>query len=178
MNTNTIFRKNILPLFAMALLILAGCSKDTYTETIDSSFEKEITFRSSNFNFTTPLRGDNEVPSVSTNAAGHVSVKISKDETSLYYKITAANLENVLAAHFHLAPAGVNGPVVAFLHSNPNQPSGPQNGVLDEGTITATNVIGVLSGDFAALVEAIRAGNIYVNVHTSNFPGGEIRGQL
>jgi hypothetical protein len=37
---------------------------------------------------------------------------------------------------------------------------------------------GIAAGDFAELVRAIRAGKAYVNVHSSVFPGGEIRGQL
>ncbi|MGB5369175.1 MAG: CHRD domain-containing protein, partial [Flavobacteriaceae bacterium] len=130
------------------------------------------------FNFTTSLKGSNEVPAAITKAAGHVSVKISKDEQSIYYKITAANIDDVRASHFHLAPTGVNGPVVVTLYSNPVQPSGPQNGVLAEGVVTAANVTGTLAGDLVSLISAIRTGNIYVNVHTSNYPGGELRGQL
>jgi hypothetical protein len=56
-----------------------------------------------------------------------------------------ANIENVVAAHIHLAPAGVNGPVVAFLFSG--APSGRSNGVLAEGTITAANLVGPLAGN-------------------------------
>jgi hypothetical protein len=51
------------------------------------------------------------------------------------------------------------------------------------GTITAAQVIGpvpqgITAGEFDELLEAIRAGVAYVNVHTSTFPAGEIRGQL
>jgi hypothetical protein len=47
--------------------------------------------------------------------------------------------------------------------------------VLAEGTFTASDVSAI---SFADLLAAIRAGTTYVNVHTTQFPGGEIRGQL
>jgi hypothetical protein len=56
---------------------------------------------------------------------------------------------------------------------------GDQNGSLSEGTFTAANLIGPLAGQpLSALIDAIRAGNTYVNVHTEVSPGGEIRSQI
>ena len=47
------------------------------------------------------------------------------------------------------------------------------------GTITEANLVGALAGQpLSALIDEIRSGNTYVNVHTSQFPGGEIRGQI
>jgi hypothetical protein len=89
---------------------------------------------------------------------------------------------NVTMAHIHLAPAGANGPVVAWLY-----PSGPPaqlipgrfNGVLGAGTLSDANLVGPLAGEpLSALIDAIQSGNAYVNVHTSQYPGGEIRGQI
>ncbi len=178
MKKNVTLNRSIL-LSAILCIVGMACSEEPVLETPDQLHS--LTAKSANsgkLNFTTSLKGNNEVPVVNTNAAGHVSVKISKDETSLAYKITAANLDNVTAAHFHVAPAGSNGGVVAFLYSDPNQPSGPQNGVLAEGVITQANLIGSLAGNFEGLLEAIRSGNVYVNVHSTDFPSGEIRGQL
>ena len=85
-------------------------------------------------------------------------------------------------AHIHLAPAGSNGPVVAWLYP-PRPPAmlkpGTTNGILQQGTLTKANLAGPLAGkDLKDLVDLIIAGNTYVNVHTSQFPGGEIRGQI
>jgi hypothetical protein len=133
-------------------------------------------------NFRAHLSGGEEVPPVETRAQGQATFQLSKDGNGLRFKLIVANIENVTQAHIHLAPAGANGPVVAWLY-----PSGPPpvliegrfQGVLAEGTITAANLVGLLAGlDLDALIEEFESGNAYVNVHTSQFPPGEIRGQI
>jgi hypothetical protein len=53
------------------------------------------------------------------------------------------------------------------------------DGVYVEGTITTSNLVGPLAGQpLSALLDAMRAGNTYVNVHSSAHAGGEIRGQI
>jgi CHRD domain len=100
------------------------------------------------------------------------------------------NLKNVVAAHIHCAPAGENGAVGVTLFD----PVIPGEGSVDvtsiRGTITAPDTDdGCEWADLADLVEAMRNGNAYVNVHTDDgvdppdtgpgdFPGGEIRGQI
>ena len=143
-----------------------------------------------NRNFVAHLSGDEEVPPRDTRAQGQAIFHLSKDGSSLEYKLIVANIDNVVAAHIHLAPAGVNGPIVAFL-AGPFAPGGGRtDGVLATGTITAANLIGPLAGQpLSALVDAMNAGNTYANAHTNDgvdgtntgpgdFPGGEIRGQI
>ncbi len=126
--------------------------------------------------------GDGEVPANASQAQAQASFKLSKDGSSLSYKLNVANIENVLQSHIHMAPAGSNGPIVAWLY--PSEPParlipGRSSGTLGEGTIAAANLVGPLAGQpLSALVNAIDAGNAYVNVHTSQFPPGEIRGNL
>ena len=93
----------------------------------------------------------------------------------------------VTQAHIHLGRTAVNGGIIAFLCSNlPDPPAGtpacPAEGEVT-GTITPAGIIGpsgegIAAGEFDELVTAIRAGAAYVNVHTTTFPGGEIRGQI
>ncbi|MGW9686612.1 CHRD domain-containing protein [Flagellimonas sp. 2504JD1-5] len=165
-------------LFTTVLAVGFGCSKDDqlYSDSENQLVAVKATL--GKFNFNTTLKGKNEVPAVNSMGTGQASIKIARDGKSIDYKITASNVENVLAVHFHMAPAGQNGGVVAFLFSNPNQPSGPQNGVLVDGTLTEADVIGALAGDLDGLIEAIRSGDIYVNLHTSAVRSGELRGQL
>ena len=128
--------------------------------------------------FTAILSGDNEVPARDTSARGFAIFHLSEDGT-ISYKLIVANIDNVVASHIHIAPAGVNGPVVQFLFGPVPAAGGPSNGVLATGTFTPT----------PALLAAMSSGNAYVNVHTNDgvaptntgpgdFPGGEVRGQI
>lgn len=124
------------------------------------------------------LSGANEVPAIMTSAAGRAIFWLNSDHTELRYQVVVHTLDNALASHIHLAPAGENGAVVAFLFG-PAAPGGRFNGVLATGTITAQDLIGPLAGtSLADLIAAIEAGNAYVNVHTIANTGGEIRGQI
>jgi hypothetical protein len=134
--------------------------------------------------FQTSLSPGEEVadPPVESVARGNAVLRLSKDGTELHYRVTLSRIENVTMAHLHLAPAGANGPVVVWLY--PSQPppqliEGRVNGVLAAGTITASDLVGLLAGaTLEDLVAEIAAGNVYVNVHTSAYPAGEVRGQL
>jgi hypothetical protein len=158
-----------------------------------------VTAFADSLNFNTHLSGDQEVPPVGvvidTRAKGQAEFKLSKDGTELRYKLNVSKINNVFQAHIHMAPAGVNGPIVVWLFPSTAPVPGPLgggrfNGKIAEGTITAANLVGPLAGQpLSALVDAIQAGDAYVNVHTNDgvapantgpgdFPGGEIRGQL
>lgn len=153
------------------------------------------------YNFRTQLKGEYEVPvAVDTDAKGNAIFRVSADGTKIYYKLVINTIDNVFMAHIHQAPAGSNGPIVVWLYPetpNPPNPSPPEswiegrfNGKLADGEITAEDLVGPLAGmPLSDLISALQAGNLYVNVHTSDFvapantgpgdfPGGEIRGQL
>lgn len=149
-----------------------------------------IAFAGANRNWSVHATGEFEVPARDTQAQGQAIFHLAPDELSLDYRLIAANIDNVIAAHIHVGQPGVNGPVVAFLYGNAPPGGGAQNGVLSTGTITAANLVGPLAGQpFSVLLDNIRSGNAYVNVHTSDgveppntgpgdFPGGEVRRQL
>lgn len=177
----------------LVLLVLiafaVGCSRGEDRGVAGPS-QGQVSARESVRNATAHLSGDNEVPPVATRATGEAIFHLSKDGTALDYKLIVANIENVVAAHIHQAPAGVNGPVVVFLFGPAAPGGGRTDGVLAQGTITAANLIGPLSGQpLSALIADMEAGNAYVNVHTDDgvappntgpgdFPGGEVRGQI
>lgn len=134
-------------------------------------------------NFAAPLSGDQEVPAVDTDATGVAKFQLTADGDALTYRLNVANIENVTQAHIHQAPRGENGAVVVWLYPEDGPPAqlieGRTDGTLATGTITADDFVGPLAGaEFDALIEVIREGNAYVNVHTKQFPGGEIRGQI
>jgi hypothetical protein len=140
-------------------------------------------------NFVAQLSGSEEVPPVDTKARGNSIFQLNKEGDELSYKLIVANLENLTQAHIHCGAEGVNGPVVAFLYPSSAPPvliPGRFSGVLAEGILTDSNVIprpdseacpgGV--ANFDEMLAKIMSGEAYVNVHTTQFPGGEIRGQF
>lgn len=140
--------------------------------------------------FVAHLTGDQEVPARTTRAVGQIVLDAGPNDTSLEFMLMVANIENVVASHIHLGPAGSNGPVVAFLYGSVSPAGGRVQGVLARGTITSSDLVGPLAGqDLSVLFAALRTGGAYANVHTNDgigdvntgpgdFPGGEIRGQI
>jgi hypothetical protein len=132
-------------------------------------------------NFNAQPYGGGEVPPNDSRGRGSAVFHLSDDGTTLHYKLIVANIDHVTQSHIHLAPAGVNGPVVVFLFGFVAG-GVTENGVLAEGDITAANLIARPAIGFGAtmpeLVAAMRSGGAYVNVHTVALPGGEIRDQV
>jgi hypothetical protein len=140
----------------------------------------------SQFNFSTQLRGENERPvPVETQGHGQAMVKIAKDGESINFKLITVKLDGITQAHIHCGGPEDAGPVVAFLFGFVAE-GVTQNGLLSSGTISASNIIprpdsaacpgGVANLD--DLIAKIQSGQAYVNVHTLEFPAGEVRGQL
>jgi hypothetical protein len=150
----------------------------------DSDFQGDLELKSGRkvLTFSAHLTGDQEVPAVTTEAVGQAIFQLSKDGTELSYKLIVDGIENVRMAHIHVAPTGANGSVVMWLY--PQSPPavlipGPFEGILAQGTRTSVNLVGPMLGqDLSDLIDLMIAGQTYVNVHTAQYPGGEIRGQI
>jgi hypothetical protein len=129
------------------------------------------------------LSNAEEVPRNNSTATGMASFQLAPGGAGLLFWLSVDNLNNVQMAHIHIAPAGQNGPVAVWLYPAAPPPrliQGVSNAMIGSGTITPANFAGgPLAGQqLTALINAINAGNAYVNVHTQAFPGGEIRGQI
>ena len=138
------------------------------------------------------LTGYEEVPALSTPGSGDFRAFVSRSGDQIRYRLTYAHLESaVTQAHIHFENATNNGGIVTFLCTNPgNAPAGsdPPACPPDGGTVTGTlgpedvgagaEAQGIAAGEFDELVDAIKAGATYVNVHTTGRPSGEIRAQL
>jgi hypothetical protein len=147
------------------------------------------------------LTGFEEVPSVSTDAEGRFNARISHDGSQITYELRYSDLQGaVTQAHIHFGQTSVNGAIIVWLCANnppiTNAPPGTQTcpaspatitGTIDAGDVTGqptptppgTNLgQGIQPGEFDELLRAIRAGKTYVNVHTTTFPGGEVRSQI
>jgi hypothetical protein len=143
--------------------------------------------------FKADLTGASELPEPKdSKATGELRLVLSPDGRKLSYTLTVTNILNPAGADLHLGPPIANGPLVVKLF--PVRGAAPKkgefSGVLAEGTIDAADLIGPLAGsELSELIEQIREGNAYTNVHTSDGvdppnsgPGdyrlGEIRGQI
>lgn len=183
-------KKSLFAVAAALLIIFSSCEKQAVEpEGLDVSTlksgkaEKVIESNGQSvMNFRAHLTGEQEVPARETEAVGQAIFQLRNGGTELHYKLIVANLDNITMAHIHKAPAGVNGGVVAWLYP-PSAPamliSGTTNGVLKEGIIKKENLTGALAGmELSDLVALFAEGTAYVNVHTTRYPGGEIRGQI
>lgn len=137
--------------------------------------------------FLAVLLGANETPPVETQAHGASVVTLNEDETMLGYLVVAHFIQNVTAAHIHCGARGVAGPVVVPLFPKDAYSVEPtlSDAFLVAGMATEEDITPVPDSEacpggissFAELVEKMRSGETYVNVHTEQYPAGEVRGQ-
>lgn len=145
----------------------------------------------------TPANPGDPTPADSR-ADGEAIFRVSDDGGTVEFRLIASNINNVIMSHIHCGRPGSNGPIRMWLYpvigpSGAPAPAGagPHDGVLASGSFSPAGVICPASavGQNMPLLDAIRAGLTYVNVHTNDgvgaansgpgdFPGGEIRGQL
>ena len=117
-----------------------------------------------------------------SDAHGNAVFMFKDDGSEMKYKLVVNGLDDVFMAHIHVAEEpGGNGPVVLWLYpdASPLLIPGTFNGLLGSRTVTSDDLVGPLAGmSFDDLRAAIEQGRAYVNVHTTAFPGGEIRGTI
>ncbi|HEX6670823.1 MAG TPA: CHRD domain-containing protein [Nitrososphaeraceae archaeon] len=88
-------------------------------------------------------------------------------------------MDNVTAAHIHSGKTGANGPILVTLFKTESPSSKPINGILTSGNITNADLEGPMAGKtLIDLTKAMELGETYVNIHSEEFPNGEIRGQI
>ena len=144
---------------------------------------------------TATMSGYQEVPAVSSTGTADFTADVSKDGSSIAWQLSYSGLEgDVQQSHIHFGQRSVTGGISVFFCTNlGNGPAGtqpcPQEGTIS-GTITAADVSpnipatagartqGINTGEYVELVRAIAAGKTYANLHTTMWPGGEIRAQL
>ncbi len=115
--------------------------------------------------FDAALSGSEEVPPVTTNASGRAVLSLTADTSTLFWRVLVDDITNITASHIHEGAPGENGPVIFPLFDGTG-PFGPDDPISGSFTLTADQLF------------TLMAGNYYVNVHTTQNPGGEIRGQI
>ena len=137
------------------------------------------------------LTGYQENPDISTVATGSFTATLDDDAQTITYELSFSGLEGtVLQAHIHFGKRAVNGGVTVFLcgtPANPGPAGTPTCPAAPGGTVTRTVGVadilapgtqGIEAGNYEELVAAMRAGHTYANIHSTTWPGGEIRAQI
>jgi hypothetical protein len=129
------------------------------------------------------LTGYQETPmSLSTTGDGSFRIKVRSD--GLHYVLRYEDLEaDATVAHIHFGQRATTGGVAAFLCGGGGKPACPAREGRVEGVIAAADVVGpavqgIAAGELSEVIRALRKGYVYANVHTTKYPGGEIRGQV
>ncbi|HEV3010767.1 MAG TPA: CHRD domain-containing protein [Burkholderiales bacterium] len=137
-------------LLAVSFLSLAGCStvRDAMPAWMPGSSAIKVN-----------LTGNEEVPPLSVPGSGSGSFRIAEDGT-ITGSVTTKDVQGTMA-HIHRGAKGTNGPIIVPLTKDGDTYSAPAGRKLTPQQI-----------------EDLKAGNLYVNVHTARNKGGEVRGQL
>ncbi len=131
--------------------------------------------------FTANLTGQNEVPPVTTTAFGGINLNLSPDKNRIDYIISAKDPNgsfNVTGADIHLGKAHNNGPHIIWLTMIPctietcGVPIYIGQGSIREADLQGQHLT------ISDLVNLMKTGGAYVDVHTTRHPNGEIRGQI
>lgn len=141
--------------------------------------------------FRAVLDGYQEVPPVSTPARGTLVLQIARDQQSIGYALEYSGLQgNVTQAHIHFGRPAINGGIVLWLCGTATNPGpagtpvcpgpngGSVSGTLDAADVQAVTAQGIAAAEFSEVIAALRSRSAYGNVHSSLFPGGEIRGNI
>jgi hypothetical protein len=135
--------------------------------------------------FRANLVGLEETPAIFTAGSGVFTMKVNDDDTQIDFELSYENLSGPPAvAHVHFGQRGVAGGVSFFFCGGGGKPACPAttSGTV-AGSVVAADVVGptaqgIAAGDLAAILQMIRAGYGYANMHTAAHPAGEIRGQI
>jgi len=152
--TNPVFKLGTV--FA-AILLISG---------VTAAGLNNLAFATTIQKFTVKLSGSDELSPVNTPATGTAHFELSSDGKVLNYDLSTTNLKGFMMAHIHQGKTGENGPPVAELS-------------MGKGKITSSDLKGPLEGkQLSDLVNLLKSGGAYVNVHTQQNQNGEIRGQI
>ncbi|QJR37235.1 CHRD domain-containing protein [Gemmatimonas groenlandica] len=171
MSTRPTSRRIVRSLVSLAGALLVGAALANCSDDDTPAAPALVKFRAT-------LVGGEENPPVTTTATGTSEFTLSRTNDTLFVNVSVTGLNNMRFGHFHTGARGTNGAVVAFLVDGPTV-VGASNGRVGKQFITAANLSGTLLGQpLTALIDQMRAGNIYVNLHTDANAGGEVRGQV
>ena len=126
--------------------------------------------------FSAALSGLSEVPEVATTASGEAAFTLADGGEKIFYVLQISGMSTLISAHLHLAGAGTNGPAIAEIYPA-DALSCESDGTVIAGDITAVD-LQIPGYTMADLADDLAVGGVYVNVHSEQWPAGEVRGQV
>jgi len=153
-------------------------------------------FSASGDNFSANLEGAQQVPPVTTEGTGIASLQMQ--DNTITYQVNVVNTDKITGIHIHKGTSGEKGEVLVSLYTRDTDDddisSLPKNiapkidvastvqrssQFSSSGNFHAYDLQGSLEGkSLEDLVSLMQSGETYVNVHTTSYPDGEIRGQI
>jgi CHRD domain-containing protein len=130
------------------------------------------------------------IGAISTTGRGKFVARINRDHTEIDYWLTYDELEgDITQAHIHFGQKHTSGGISVWLcgtatNSGPTgTPACPAPGEWVSGTLTEASVVGPVGagiepGAWNEFLAALRAGTTYANIHSTKWPGGEVRSQI
>jgi hypothetical protein len=157
---------------ALALLTLAGCGGDGADTTAGPAPER----------FVATLNGASVVPATTSTNTGTVTFESAPSDTVMAFTLSVGRMTGITQAHLHNAAAGANGPILVWLlpvnGTAAQTPSVELSGTISLGNIEPSWVRGTPRLAMDSVKALMRAGRLYVDVHSSAFTNGELRGQV
>ncbi len=148
------------------------------TQCPDGAVRGQLAFVSGGvITYAAELRPQNEVPPATSNAFGSALVTFDFNNNTIAWEVNSSGVVSPILSHIHRGPAGVAGPVIInFATSAAQILNGHTSGF---ATMAGSQVTSVFQpSDLTALANPAMAAGYYVNLHSTAFPGGEIRGPL
>ncbi|PCI45555.1 MAG: CHRD domain-containing protein [Moraxellaceae bacterium] len=131
--------------------------------------------------FHATLSGDAEVPAVITDTTGVFRFDFDSFDETGSYRLRILEGERVTQVHIHCGASGESGPAILYLAGLHELGWDVDGKWIDNATLSDQNIVdgNTECGEtLVDVVESMRNGNAYVNVHTLSHPGGEVRGQI
>jgi CHRD domain len=137
--------------------------------------------------FSAHLSGFQEIPAILSNGRGTFNLELHENAGTATYRLTYSGLRSPpTAANIHFGAMRVAGGVMTVLCGGSGKPACPVNagstapvtGTITSADIQAIAPQGVMAGDFGAFRDALSSNIAYINIHTLDFPDGELRGQI
>jgi hypothetical protein len=149
----------------------------TFTLVLATLLASGVYANAQTMRLTATLSGANETPALLTGGAGTAEVFVNLSTQVVTYKIEIFNMPTVAnAGHFHVGGPGLAGPVVVDLTPPPLADDFTMQGTASQSAFRARPEQGIRT--WADFLQALVGGQVYVNIHSLQNPGGEIRGQL